>query len=149
MTTPEIIIAAMAAPAAYGGVKAFATIDRRIESIRKTAYKLAEICEKADLEILQSFFEAIAIGDKSGVIAAARQLRIALKPDKFWDTMDKFFFNQLKYRLKNRPDDELRIVRAVDENRVAKDALLANTERINTDNAERRKAETTEPTTAA
>ncbi len=141
MTIEQYVIAALLPMAAYGGVKVVAKVDKRIERIRKTCFELATVCSKAGLEILDAFFVSIAVGDKSGAIRAAKQIIQQLAPDKIWEALDSMFFKQLVHRLANRPEDEMKIVRLVDANRVAKDALLANQARINADNAKRRDEE--------
>lgn len=141
METYQWIIAALAGPAAYGGVQVFGKIDKRVESIRKIAYKLAEICEKAELELFHAFFEAIAIGDKSGAIRAGKQIIKEMAPDKILTALERTFYKQLKYRLENGDDNEMKIVRIVDEHRVASEAKQRMQLRINADNASRRQAE--------
>ena len=143
MTPEQWAIAAMLPITGYGIVQVVGRIDRRIEKIRGSAYKLATICENANLMFLHAFFIAIATGDKSGVITAARQILKELAPDKLWETLREAFFKSMTYRLEHFPEDELRMVREIDEHRVKKDALLRNTLVINDANAARRTAEPT------
>lgn len=117
MTTQEIILGAMAVPAAYGAVQAFGIVDRRIERLKKGAFKLSAICKDVGLDLLCVFFEAIAVRDISGAVAAAKAIRKALKPDKLWGTLREMFFKQLVYRLEKIPEDAAAIYKAVDRQR--------------------------------
>ena len=118
MTTLEIIIAALAAPAAYGAVKAFAVVDSKIERIKKHAFKLAEVCREVGLELLCEFFEAIAVRDIAGAISAAKSIRKMLAPEKLWGTLRVMFFKQLAHRLEKIPEDAAEIYKAVDKQRM-------------------------------
>ena len=118
MTTQEIILGVMAVPASYGIVQVFGIVDRHIERLKKGAFKLSAICKDVGLDLLCVFFEAIAVRDISGAVAAAKGIRKSLKPDKLWGTLREMFFKQLIYRLANIPEDAAAIYKAVDKQRV-------------------------------
>lgn len=149
MSIEQMIIMGMAPLAMFGAVRAFMRIDKTIEAIREHAGNVATICEKAGLEVLQTFFHAISIGDKAGAIRSAAAIVNQLAPDKFWDTLSTFFYKQLDYRLEHRESDMILISRKVDAARVKQAATLRMQLRVDSDQHARRTDESVLPAPAS